>query len=235
MPRSRSRKSLGCVIIPAYNEEASISQVIRDVRRHQPSLDIVVIDDGSTDLTAQRVKAEGVALITHTRNQGIGGAVQSGLRYAAVGKYDFAVQIDADGQHDPSSLHQLLDSLGDADLVIGSRFIEETSYPGTFFRWIGNRVLSLCIWMSTGRWVHDSKSGYRVFRQSVFPLLTASYWRDFPEPESIVLLLKQKFRIKEVSVEMRKRQAGRSSIVMLQSMYLMLAIPLRIFRLSFNL
>lgn len=235
MSESRRRKKSGCVIIPAYNEEASILQVIRDIRRHQPSLDIVVIDDGSTDLTAQRVEAEGVALITHRKNQGIGGAVQSGLKYASAGKYDFAVQIDADGQHDPSSLEQLLDSLGDVDLVIGSRFIEETSYPGTFFRWIGNRVLSLCIWMSTGRWVHDSTSGYRVFGKSVFPLLTESYWREFPEPESIVLLLKQNFRIKEVSVEMRKRQGGKSSIGMLQSMYLMLAIPLRIFRLSFNL
>lgn len=231
----RSRKTHACVIIPAYNEQQNITRVIQEIQLHQPSLDIVVIDDGSSDQTAKYAAAEGVRVIQHTHNMGIGGAMRSGLQFADQNKYDFAVQIDADGQHDPASLSSLLAAAEQgADLVIGSRFLQRTSYPGTFLRWFGNRVFSLCIWLVTRRWITDSTSGYRIFNKRVLPVLASAYSSDFPEPESIVLLLKNSYQVREVSVVMRARQSGSSSIGIVQSMYLMLAIPLRIFQLSFK-
>ena len=193
-------------IVPAYNERAMVARVIRDIRRHASDFDIVVIDDGSTDTTAAHAQAQGAVVIRHPFNLGIGGAMQSGYKYALRDGYDVAVQIDGDGQHKPAYLPELLANLeteGDqADMVTGSRFLGDPGYKVPLGRRIGNFIFAIVMSAITRQKVTDPTSGFRMTNRRGIELFARDYPHDYPEVEAILMLHAHKLRLREVHVEM---------------------------------
>ena len=224
----KTKKRRVCFIVPAYNEEASIRAVVTQLRSIRKHDQIVVINDGSTDRTSAQVKDLDVTLIELPFNLGIGGSVQTGLKYARDDGFDVAVQIDADGQHTPSEVEKLLAAIDDVDMVIGSRFIMKTAYSPSSFRYIGIRIFSILLFLTTGKKFYDPTSGFRAFNTKAINFLSEHYPTDFPEPESIMYLDKAGLKIKEVSVKMSQRQGGVSSVTQLKAVYLLIAISLGI-------
>jgi glycosyltransferase involved in cell wall biosynthesis len=202
-------------IVPAYNEADSIEHVVKALREHLPTCDVVVVDDGSTDATSRQVPRD-ATLIRLPFNLGIGGAMQTGYRYAQLHNYDVAVQVDADGQHPPAEarrvIQELLDS--DADLVIGSRFLdpEVKDYHQTASRMAGIQFLGGLIRLLTGKLVTDCTSGLRAANHRVIKAYASWYPDDYPEPEVVLLLHRAGFRIRELQVHMEQRSTGVSSI-----------------------
>ena len=218
------------LIIPAYNEELAIGDVIEDIKAHYPEADIVVVNDGSTDATEAVAKAHGAGVIDLPHNLGIGGAMQTGYKYAMDEGYDIAIQFDGDGQHRADQIERLVKPLldGDADMVIGSRFLGAKGYESTFSRLIGIKILSGVVSILSGRKITDSTSGFRAANRRVMKFFSTHYPEDYPEPEAIVLLHKAGFRMAEVPVLMRERQSGSSSITAVRSAYYMLKVLLAI-------
>lgn len=218
-----------CIIIPAYNESATIQRVISEIRLVSRRFHIVVINDGSTDDTGQRARRARVVVIDLPFNTGIGGALQTGFKYALAHGFTTAIQVDGDGQHPPNQIPKLLNqATKQTDLVIGSRFVKKTQYQSPFFRRVGSWVFSALIQIVSGKKIVDPTSGFRVYNQHALQAFATNYPIDFPEPESIVYLLKKGLRIKEATVEMKARVAGRSSIASLRALYLYLSIMLGI-------
>jgi glycosyltransferase involved in cell wall biosynthesis len=218
-------------IVPAYNEENSIVGVIDDINRHLSEADVLVINDASTDGTANVVRSKnGVRLIDLPINLGIGGAVQTGFRYALKGGYDVAVQIDGDGQHRASEAEKLIAPVanGEADMVIGSRYLEKKGFLSSPFRRFGNFIFRLVNSALIGQKVTDNTSGFRAYSKEAVKFLTRYYPSDYPEPESVVLLARNGFRIKEVPVIMQERTAGESSITPIKTIYYMVKVMLAI-------
>ena len=218
------------VIVPAYNEHASIPGVIKDLREHAPDADILVVDDGSSDDTARTASSLGVTVIRLPFNLGIGGAVQTGYLYARQRDYDIAIQFDGDGQHMAAEIAGLLEPIrkGDADLVYGSRFLPGGLYEAPFFRKVGIWIFSRALSVIMGMRVTDTTSGFRAANRSVILFFSRMYPDDYPEVESLVLLHKKKLRIREVPVTMRERTSGTSSITPVRSMYYMVKVLLAI-------
>jgi glycosyltransferase involved in cell wall biosynthesis len=218
-----------CFIVPAYNEEASIRSVVSELRLRRKNDHVVVINDGSTDETSAQVRDLDITLIELPFNLGIGGSVQTGLKYARDHDFDVAVQIDADGQHTPSEVEKLLAAINnDVDMVIGSRFIKKTSYTPSCSRNIGIQIFSFLLFLTIGKKFYDPTSGFRAFNKKAISFLSDHYPTDFPEPESIIYLDKAGLKIKEVSVKMSQRQGGVSSVTQVKAVYLMIAISLGI-------
>jgi glycosyltransferase involved in cell wall biosynthesis len=217
-----------CAIIPAYNEQASIVETISDLQTHRPDIIPIVVDDGSTDRTAELARIPGVILLQLPVNLGIGGTVQTGLKYAHEQRFDLAVQFDGDGQHIASEIHKILEPIvnGEADVVIGSRFLEPTSGKVSVYRRSGIRVLMSVIALVTGRKFTDSTSGFRAYGPTAIEYLADDYPQDYPEPEAIVDLHRHCFRLTEVSVKMRQRQGGQTSISPSRSIYYMTKVIL---------
>lgn len=216
------------IIIPAYNEEGSISSVIGDIRQHVPEADILVVNDGSSDSTEQLAEAAGARVLTLPYNVGIGGGMQTGYLYAQRMGYDIAVQMDADGQHPAEELPKLIAMTGEYDLVIGSRYTEATSYRSSRMRRAGMLFFSGLVTLVTGQRFTDTTSGFRAAGRKVIDLYAIYYPMDYPEVESIVYLKRKGCRIAEVSTEMRRRTAGRSSITPWKSVYYMLKVTLAV-------
>ena len=218
------------IIIPAFNEQECIKDTVEMIRREAPDFDYVVINDHSTDNTLNILKQNQINYINLPANLGIGGAVQTGYLYAYENGYDTAVQVDADGQHDPKYLSMMLDTMKkeNADMIIGSRFIENKGFQSTFARRIGITDFTKLIHMLTGTTITDPTSGLRMGNRKVIELFAKDYPRDYPEPESIVALLKRGMKIKEVPVMMRERQGGVSSINLKKSVYYMVKVTMAI-------
>lgn len=213
------------VIVPVYNERDSIGRLIRHLHRSLPGFDVVVIDDGSTDDTAHQVPP-GTAVVSLPFNLGIGGAMQSGYRYAAMHGYDIAVQCDGDGQHRPSEIIRLVGLLrqGEADLVVGSRFLGARTYRQTVVRTLGSAVLRGIIRLLTGLNITDCTSGFRAGNRKVIHAFAHWYPEDYPEPEVILLLHRAGFRIQELPVRMRQRRTGSSSIGLLKGVFYVIKV-----------
>lgn len=210
------------MIIPAYNEEASLPATLRELRTHAPELDVVVVSDGSTDRTAATARQAGVAVLELPFNLGIGGALRAGFRYAVSRGYDVAVQVDGDGQHDPSQIHKLLDALAEgADMVIGSRFAKESAHydvGGT--RRSAMRLLQIAVRMLSGHRFTDTSSGFRGFDAAVLAFFAREYPSEYMESvESLVLATYEGFDVVEVPVDMRQRAAGDASARRLRLAY----------------
>ena len=218
------------VIIPAYNESSNILNTVRDIQKNAPDFDYIVINDCSKDDTLEILKSNGLNYINLPVNLGIGGAVQTGYKYALENNYDVAVQVDGDGQHDPAYLTELLKKKenSNADMVIGSRFIENQGFQSTFLRRIGIVYFTKLIKLLTGITITDPTSGLRMAGREVIELFANQYPKDYPEPESIVTLLKNGKRVVEVPVQMKARQGGESSIKMSNSVYYMIKVSLAI-------
>ncbi len=208
------------VIVPAFNESASVGKLVRRLHRALPTFDVLVIDDGSTDATVRQLPPKTTA-VSLPFNLGIGGAMQTGYRYAALNDYDVAVQVDGDGQHRPSEVMRLVQKIvdGDADLVVGSRFIEPGRYRQVFSRMIGIYLLQGLIRVFTGLNMTDPTSGFRAVNRRVIRAFAHWYPEDYPEPEVILLLKRGQFRIEEVPVRMRQRRGGLSSIPLTRGLF----------------
>lgn len=202
------------VVIPAFNEEDALPGVLEELRRTRPDADIVVIDDGSSDATASVASAGGATALRLPFNLGIGGALRTGFRYAVENGYSRAVQFDADGQHDPAEIQQLLDGLdGGADLVIGSRFANgETDYEVGRVRRRAMRVLGATVRILSGRVFTDTSSGFRAFERPALDLFARTYPVDYMESvEALVMACASGLRVVEVPVQMRVRAGGQAS------------------------
>lgn len=226
------------LIIPAYNEEQNIEKVVDNIIDNYPQYDYVVINDGSSDNTRDVCKKRGYQYLNLSINLGIGGAVQTGYKYAKDKGYEYAVQIDGDGQHDIAYLEEMLPALesGEADVVIGSRFIDKEGFQSSAARRTGIRILSVLIQLCTGCKVKDVTSGFRAVNKRFIDIYAKNYPTDYPEPEAIVYAVMNCGRIKEHPVIMRERKMGTSSINMFKSVYYMIKVSLAIFvcRISFG-
>ena len=218
-------------IVPALNEQTSVGRVIDELRAFDPGVEIVVVDDGSVDGTAGVAADRGAHVIRLPFNLGIGGAVQTGFRYAFERGFDVAMQVDGDGQHDPGQLPLILEPLldGEADVVVGSRFSGEGAYRSTATRRIGIGLFARVVSAIVRQRVTDTTSGFRAVNRKGIALFAADYPHDYPEVEATVMAVKHKLRLKEVPVEMRERGGGRSSITALRSVYYMAKVLLAIF------
>ena len=219
------------IIVPAYNEEESLPGVIRDLREHIPSADVLVVNDGSRDTTARIARKLGVTVLDLPFNLGIGGAMQTGYLYAERNDYDIAVQFDGDGQHLAGEIKKLIEPLatGKADIVIGSRFLAPGGYKAPVFRKLGIWIFSFVLTRVLGITVTDSTSGFRAANRQVIKFFARSYPDDYPEVESLVLLHKVNLRMTEAAVTMRERTGGRSSITPMRSVYYMTKVLMAIF------
>lgn len=214
------------VIIPAYNEEENILNTVRDLEKNAPDFDYMIINDCSADRTLSVCREHGLHVLDLPVNLGIGGAVQTGYRYAKQNGYDIAVQFDGDGQHDAAYLGKMRDMLisEQLDMVIGSRFIEKEGFQSSGIRRIGIRYFSGLIRLMTGKHIYDPTSGMRMGNRNVIEDFAREYPKDYPEPESIVMLLRRKKKVSECPVKMRERHAGVSSISLGKSVYYMFKV-----------
>jgi glycosyltransferase involved in cell wall biosynthesis len=219
-------------IVPARNEAGAIGRVVDEIRAVDPRFDVVVVDDGSTDETAAIAAAHGAAVLRLPFNLGIGGAVQTGFRYALEHGYELAVRLDGDGQHDPRELAVLLGPIdrGEADIVTGSRFAGGAgAYRPPFARRVGIVFFAKLVSLLTRQRVTDTTSGFQALNREGIALFASDYPSDYPEVEATVLVFKHRLRLAEVPVRMRERAAGESSIGLLSSIYYMLKVTLALF------
>ncbi len=224
------------LIIPAYNEAEGIVENIKKVKHYQKRcsyrLDYVVINDGSTDNEEEVLRANEINHVELVQNLGIGGAVQTGYKYAQENNYDIAVQFDGDGQHDIDSLSNLLEPIlnNEADFTVGSRFLEESNseFKSSKARQTGIKILSSLIYFTSKIRIKDVTSGYRAGNKKVIKQFVNRYPRQYPEPESYMHLFAQNVRVKEVGVRMFERTTGVSSISMIKGMSYMISVSISI-------
>jgi glycosyltransferase involved in cell wall biosynthesis len=223
------------IVVPAYNEAKSLPRLIQALAEECPGCDVVVIDDGSRDNTREVMHGLGRA-ITLPCNLGIGGAVQTGWQVALRENYDFAMQVDGDGQHPPHEIPKLLKAMSESiengqgvDLIVGSRFRGNGSFKSTAARRVGIRFFALMLSAICRTRITDPTSGFRILSRRAIRLLAQRYSEDFPEVEALVVAHRAGLRILEVPVEMAERSAGRSSIGAIKSLLYMLKVPLAIF------
>lgn len=218
------------VIIPAFNESASILKTVADIKENAPGIDYVVINDCSTDNMKQICIDNNLNTINLPVNLGIGGAVQTGYKYAFEKGYDAAIQFDGDGQHEAKYIKLMEEVLEkeELDMVIGSRFIEHEGFQSTIMRQVGIKFFTGLIKVITGKKVTDPTSGMRMAGRNMIEMFTKRYPKDYPEPETVASALIQKMKVKEIPVEMREREEGVSSISPKKSIYYMLKVTLAI-------
>jgi glycosyltransferase involved in cell wall biosynthesis len=216
-------------VVPAYDEEGAIGEVVSGVRALDDRFDVVVVDDASTDRTADAAAAAGATVVRLPYNLGIGGAVQTGFRFALERGYEVAVRLDGDGQHDPAELPKLLAPLeaGEADIVTGSRFAGgDNGYRPPLGRRIGIVFFARLVSLLTRQRVTDTTSGFQALNRRGIALFAEDYPSDYPEVEATLLVLKHRLRLLEVPVRMREREHGTSSITFVRSVYYMLKVTL---------
>lgn len=216
------------IIIPAYNEELNIEKVVNNLIENYPQYDYVVVNDGSKDNTEMICKKNNFSFITLPLNLGIGGCVQTGYIYAVVNNYDIAIQLDGDGQHDPSYIEKLIDPIVNkkAEMVIGSRFINKEGFQTTLIRRIGIRIIKSVINFCCGLKVADTTSGFRATSKELNKFFSENYAHDYPEPEAIVSAVLNGYKVVEIPVIMNERNGGESSISGLKSAYYMIKVSL---------
>lgn len=224
------------IIIPAYNEEQNILKTYKTIidynNMNKTNFDVIVINDGSTDSTEDILTKNNIPHISLIHNLGIGGAVQTGYKYANINNYDIAIQYDADGQHDITYIDKIIKPIIDnqADMVIGSRFIKKNkdNFNSTFTRRIGIKIISFFIKLKTGKKIYDTTSGFRAINKKIINEFSNYYPFEYPEPISSVWLLKNKCNVSEVQVKMKEREFGKSSIHSWKNIYYMINVILSI-------
>lgn len=228
MDKTNEMKKL--VIIPAFNEAESIVETVRDIRENAPEFDYVVINDCSKDETLRICKEHDIKVLNLPINLGIGGAVQTGYVYAYHENYDLVVQFDGDGQHDAIFLERMAQKLVEenADMVIGSRFIEKQGFQSSGVRRAGIKIFAFLSGMLFKQQITDATSGMRMCNRKVIELFVKDYPRDYPEPETVCRLLRKKCKVIEIPVQMKERTAGISSISIGRAVYYMIKVTLAI-------
>lgn len=222
------------IIIPAYNEELNIENTVNKIidyrDKSKNKIDYVIINDCSTDKTKEICEKNNYNVINLVSNLGIGGAMQTGYKYAFENNYDVAIQFDGDGQHDENYIDNLVKEIENGyDFVIGSRFVGNLSkFKSSSSRRVGIKILSFLIKICTGTKIYDPTSGFRAANKEIIRMFSNHYLTEYPEPESTTLLLKEGYKVKEIPVEMHERQFGVSSIDPLKSIYYMFSVCLSI-------
>lgn len=218
------------LIIPAYNEGANIEKVVDNIIENYPQYDYIVVNDGSKDNTAGICRKRDYSFIDLPINLGIGGAVQAGYRYAKRNGYQIAVQVDGDGQHDIAYVEKVIRPIqnGEADVVIGSRFIDNQGFQSSASRRAGIHFLSALIKLCTWKRIKDVTSGFRAVNEKFIRIYADDYPSDYPEPEAIVSAVMNRGIVKEVPVVMKERESGKSSINFTRSLYYMIKVSLAI-------
>ena len=218
------------VIIPAYNESENIVNTVTALTTSCPDVDYIIINDCSTDNTAAICEEHGFHYINLPINLGIGGGMQTGYRYAYDNGYDVAIQFDGDGQHNAEYIKDLIAPIkaGEAELVIGSRFIDKKGFQTSFMRRVGINLLGATLKLCGHVKITDATSGFRAASREVMEFFSKHYAQDYPEPESIIAVRVSGFRVKEVPVVMNERTAGVSSISTWKSVYYMIQVTLAI-------
>ena len=228
------------IIIPAYNEELNIEKTINKVikynKKSKYNIDYIVINDGSTDNTLHVLQEHNYNYINIINNLGIGGAVQTGYKYAYYNNYDIAIQFDGDGQHDEKYIDKLIDEINKGyDFVIGSRFVSKLSkFRSSSIRRIGIKLLSYIIKICTGFKISDPTSGFRAANKKIIELFANNYPLEYPEPETNALIIKKGYKLTEIPVEMHSREYGKSSINLKKSIYYMTSVSLSIIIATIN-
>jgi glycosyltransferase involved in cell wall biosynthesis len=223
-------------VVPAFNEEQNIGRLLDELRLIDPELEVVVVSDGSVDRTAEVAAARGAHVVRLPFNVGIGGAVQTGFRYAWEGGYELAVRLDGDGQHDPLQLAAIVAPViaDEADIAIGSRFMGGGGYQSSAARRVGIRVLARAVSVIARQRLTDTTSGFQALNRRAIGVYASDLPHDYPEVEGIVMAVRRGIRVREVPVTMREREYGRSSIGALASVYYMVKVLLAIFVDSFR-
>lgn len=221
-------------IVPAFNEVDAIAPTVASIHEAVPDFDVLVVDDGSSDATAELAAAAGAAVLRMPFNLGIGGAMQSGYMYALENGYEIAVQVDGDGQHDPRHIPDLLARLGsdpELNMVTGSRFLDASAdgYRSSATRRVGILLFSSIVSAITGQRVTDPTSGFRMTNRRGIELFARDYPHDYPEVEAILLMHAHRLRSCEIPVRMRPRLTGESAISSSQSVYYMVKVLLAVF------
>lgn len=221
-----------CIIIPAYNEEKSLPNLLRQIENTHflTNYKIIplVINDGSNDGT--RNICHNNIQLNLSSNIGIGGAFQTGLLYAKENGFDIAIQVDGDGQHPPSEINKLLEYINkdeSVDIIVGSRYISKSEgFKSSIMRRIGIRTIHLAIWFLSGKKIYDTTSGFRLFNKRALEYFANNYPDEFPEPESLIIASLIGFKVEEISVNMKPRSFGKSSITSFKSIYYMTKVIL---------
>lgn len=218
------------VIIPAYNEEKNIVRTVTNLKKQCPNVDYVVINDCSKDNTEDVLKDNNFNYISLPVNLGIGGGVQTGYKYAVENNYDIAIQFDGDGQHDAAYIDKLIKPIldGKADMVIGSRFIENEGFQTSFMRRFGIKILKVLLKIFCKQDITDATSGFRATSKKLTERFSKIYAEDYPEPEAIIDAVLSGYKVCEVPVIMHERMEGESSINALKSVYYMIKVSLAI-------
>lgn len=230
------------LIIPAYNEEKNILNTCNSIyeynKKHKTNYNLIVINDGSKDDTSKVCRENNIPVVDLIHNCGIGGAVQTGYKYAYYNNYDIAVQFDGDGQHNVAYVKNIIDPIinNKADLVIGSRFINSKSegFKSTLLRRIGIKLISLFIKFSSGKKIYDTTSGFRACSKDIIKDFATSYPNEYPEPITTAEIIKKKYIVKEIEVKMNERQNGVSSIRAWKEIYYMLNVCLSLIIIKFR-
>lgn len=219
------------VIIPAYNEADNIGRVIEKTQHSLPSADILVVNDGSSDSTSAISRQRGAMVLDLSYNLGIGAAMQTGYKFAYRMGYDIAVQCDADGQHHPAAIKKLVETLTNdgVDMVLGSRYLRKKRFRSFVFRRLGVLIFSRVLSLIVRQKLTDTTSGFRAVNRELIKSFSTFYPDDYPEPEALVLLHREGFTMKEISVNMSSRKGGNSSITWWRSIYYMAKVLLAIF------
>ncbi len=219
------------IIVPAFNEEGNIAKTVHEIQQSDVPLTVLVVNDGSKDRTAAAAQKTRANVISLPYNLGIGGAVQTGFKYAKAHDFDVAVQVDGDGQHDVTFLSHIIDPIlrDEVDMTIGSRFLPPyLGFRSSFVRRIGITFFAHLISFITLYKVTDPTSGFRAYNRKMIDVFARYYPQDFPEPEAIMVAGRYQARLKEVPVQMRKRISGNSSIRYMKTLYYMVKVTLAI-------
>lgn len=220
------------IIIPAYNEQENILSTVNKIKEYSEELDYIVINDGSTDNTEKILIENNIKHIKLINNLGIGGAVQTGYKYAYENGFDIAIQFDGDGQHDINYVPNICEPIlnGQADMVIGTRYLDKSSskFQSTFMRRLGSSIISIFIKVFAGKKITDPTSGFRAINKNVIEEFAKEYPKEYPEPESTVSLLVNGYKVEEIPVSMNERTGGTSSIRLWKTVDYMVKVVLAI-------
>lgn len=220
------------IIIPAYNEQENILGTVNKIKEYSEELDYIVINDGSTDNTEKILIENNINHIKLINNLGIGGAVQTGYKYAYENGFDIAIQFDGDGQHDINYVPNICEPIlnGQADMVIGTRYLDKSSskFQSTFMRRLGSNIISIFIKVFAGKKITDPTSGFRAINKKVIEEFAKEYPKEYPEPESTVSLLVNGYKVEEIPVSMNERTGGTSSIRLWKTVDYMVKVVLAI-------
>jgi glycosyltransferase involved in cell wall biosynthesis len=219
------------IVIPAFNEQEAIGQVVREIRETTPGVPVLVIDDCSVDSTVALARAAGAEVLSLPHHLGLGGAVQAGYKLAFELGYEYVIRMDGDGQHDPRYIPKILETLrtSPCQMVIGSRYIDGEEEHTSFARGLGVRFFRLVLRPILGQQVRDPTSGFVGVNREALHVFSRSFPLEYPEIETLVVLQRRAFRFVEVPCRMRRRLGGRSTITAVKSLYYIAHVLLGVF------